>query len=137
MIKHVFINFQTLENKYSEKVQKKLSKGCKDADLKIVFTSFKISNHFSNNDKTPYILKSFLVCRVVFARCSSSYIDKTCRHFTIRIGEHMKKTKNIIQTNIYTIMKSVSQVLVQTVFLFQITLHPTQFQIKIKGGYEY
>ena len=43
--------------KYSEQVQKKLSKickqFCKDADLKIVFTSFKVNSHFSTKDKTP------------------------------------------------------------------------------------
>ena len=57
--------------KYSEQVQKKLSKickqFCKDADLKIVFTSFKINNYFSTKDKTPYFFKSFLVYKFVCA----------------------------------------------------------------------
>ena len=57
--------------KYSEQVQKKLSKickqFCKDADLKILFTSFKINNYFSTKDKTPYFLKSFLVYKFVCA----------------------------------------------------------------------
>ena len=51
--------------RYSEQVQKKLSKiceqFCKDADLEIVFTSFRINNYFSTKDKTSYFLKSFLV----------------------------------------------------------------------------
>ena len=34
---------------------------CKDADPKIVFTSFKINNFFSTKDKIPYFLNSFLV----------------------------------------------------------------------------
>ena len=34
---------------------------CKDADLKIVFNSFKINNYFSTKDKIPYFFYSFLV----------------------------------------------------------------------------
>ena len=88
--------------KYSEQVQKKLSKICKqfwkDADLKIVFTSFKINNYFSTKDKTPYFLKSFLVYKFLCASCNSCYIGETCRHFKTRIDEHVKKDK---KSNIY------------------------------------
>ena len=100
--------------KYSKQVQKKLSKickqFCKDADLKIVFTSFKINNYFSTKDKTPYFLKSFLVYKFVFARCNSCYIGKTC--------ENVKKDK---KSNIYKHLNNNEecfQVLIQTVFLF-------------------
>ena len=51
--------------KYSEQVQKKIAKLCKqycnENYVKIVFTSFKISNYSSLKDATPYFLKSFLV----------------------------------------------------------------------------
>ena len=51
--------------KYSEQVQKKITKLCKqycnENTAKVVFTSFKISNYFSLKDATPYFLKSFLV----------------------------------------------------------------------------
>ena len=54
---------KTRFGKYSEQVQKKLSKSCKrfckDADLEIVFTSFEINKNFSTTDKVPYFLKSF------------------------------------------------------------------------------
>ena len=106
--------------KHSEQVQK-CKQFCKDADFKIVFTSFKINNYFSTKDKTPYFLKSFLVYKFVCARCNSCYIGETCRHFKTRIDEHVKKDKksNIyIYINIYTILKSVSQVLIHIVFLF-------------------
>ena len=79
--------------KYSEQVQKKITKlckqHCKENNVKVVFTSFKISNYFSVKDATPYFLKSFLVC----ARCKSCYIGETCRHFKTRIDEHIKKDK--------------------------------------------
>ena len=103
--------------KYSERVQK----FCKDTDFKIDLASFKISNYFSTKDK----------------RCNFCYIGETCRHFKTRIDEHMKKDKKSnIYINIYTVMKSVSQVLIQIVFfVFSILDYaPTQFQIKIKEG---
>ena len=85
--------------KYSEQVQKKLSKickqFCKDTDLYIVFTSFKINNYFSNKDKTPYFLKSILVYKFVCARCNSCYIDETCPHFKTRVDEHVKQKQKI------------------------------------------
>ena len=97
--------------KYSEQVQKKLSKVCKqfykDADLKIVFISFKINNYFSAKYKTLYFLKSFLVYKLVSAWCNSCYIGETCRHFKTKIDENVRKDK---KSNIYKqIMKSVSQ----------------------------
>ena len=74
--------------KYSEQVQKKLSKVCKqfckDADLKIVFNSFKINKYFSAKYKTLNFLKSFLVYKLVCARCISCYIGETCRHFKLK-----------------------------------------------------
>ena len=83
--------------KYSEQVQKKITKLCKqyynENNVKIVFTSFKISNYFSVKDATPYFLKSFLVYKFICARCKSCYIGETCHHFIIRIDEHIKKDK--------------------------------------------
>ena len=68
--------------KYSEQVQKKITKLCKqycnENNVKIVFTSFKISNYFSVKDATPYFLKSFLVYKFICARCKSCYIGETC-----------------------------------------------------------
>ena len=43
--------------------------------------------------KDPIFLKSFLVYKFVYARCNSSYIGETCRHFKTRIDEHLKKDK--------------------------------------------
>ena len=56
--------------KYSEQVQKKITKlckqYCKENNVKIVFTSFKISNYFSVKDATLYFLKSFLVYKFIY-----------------------------------------------------------------------
>ena len=61
--------------KYSEQVQKKITKLCKqycnENNVKIVFTSFKICNYFSVKDATPYFLNSFLVYKFICTRCKS------------------------------------------------------------------
>ena len=81
--------------KYCEQVQKKMTKLCKQYfkqnNVKTVFTSFKISNYFSVKD--AIIHKSFLVYKLVCARCNSCYIGKTCLHFITAIDEDIKKDK--------------------------------------------
>ena len=56
--------------KYSEQVQKTFPKTyeqfCKDADLRIVFASFKINNYFSTKDKTLYFFVSQVLVQIVF-----------------------------------------------------------------------
>ena len=77
-----------------DKIITKLCKQyCKENNVKILFTSFKISNYFSAKNATPYFLKSFLVYKFVCAKCKSCYIGETCRHFITRIDEHIKKDK--------------------------------------------
>ena len=126
------MNFHTLEN-----IQSKFRKSCQksaDADRKTVFTSFKINNYFSTKDKTPYFRKSFLVHKFVSARCNSSYIGETCRHFKTRIDEHVKKTKNLIY--IYKLLHNNEECFPSfNSDCFSILDNPpTQFQIKIKEG---
>ena len=79
-------------NKFIEN-NKTVKQYCNENNVKIVFTSFKISNYFSVKDATPYFLKSFLVYKFICARCKSCYIGETCRHFITRIDEHIKKNK--------------------------------------------
>ena len=68
-----------------------LSHHIESFNIKLVFNSFKIKNHFSYKDPIPDDLKSFLVYKFTCASCSSSYIGKTCRHFKTRIEDHIKK----------------------------------------------
>ena len=76
-----------IKNKLS-KLGKEFCKG--NFNIKLVFNSFKIKNNFSYKDPIPDDLNSFLVYKFPGASCSSSYIDKTCRHFKPRIEEHIK-----------------------------------------------
>ena len=73
-------------------IKNKLSKLCKEFckkkfNIKLVFNSFKIKNHFSNRDPISNDLKSFLVHIFTCASCSSSYIGETCK---TRIEKHLK-----------------------------------------------
>ena len=81
--------------------------------LKLFFYFFYINNYFSNKDKTPYFLKSFLIYKFACARCNSCYIGETCRHFKTRNDEHVKKDKKFQVT------------------LFQITLQHS-FKLRLK-----
>ena len=79
----------------SHHIKNKLLKICKEFcketfNIKLVFNSLKIKNHFSYKYPIPNDLKSFLVCKFTCASCSSSYIGETC-HFKTRIEEHIKK----------------------------------------------
>ena len=50
--------------KYSEQVRKKIKlckQYCKENNVKIVYTSVKISNYFTVKHARPFFLKSFLV----------------------------------------------------------------------------
>ena len=77
-------------------IKNKLWKLCKEFckenfNIKLVFNSFKIKNYFSYKDPILDDLKSFLVYKLQFISCSSSYTDETCCHFKTRIEEHIKK----------------------------------------------
>ena len=92
-------------------------------------------NNFSTKNKKTLFLKSFPVYKVDCARQNFCYIGETCLHFKTTNDEHVKKDKKSnIYVNIYTIMKSFFQVLIQIVFLY-LDYTPTKFQIKIKGMY--
>ena len=104
-----------------------------DADLKIVFASFKNNNYFPTKDKRPYFLKSFLVCKFVCAKCNSCYIGETCRHFKTRIDKHAKEDK---KSSMYKHLDNNEECFSSfNSYCFSILDYaPTQFQMKIKEG---
>ena len=58
---------------------------CKNTDINIVSTPFKIGSLFSSKDRLPKALRSFVVYKSTCAGCQSCYIDKTRRHLATRI----------------------------------------------------
>ena len=80
-------------NRFRKKITKLWKQYCKENNVKIIFTSFKIRGYFSAKDVTPYFLKPFLVDKFVCTRYKSCYIGETCRHFITRIDKLIKKDK--------------------------------------------
>ena len=74
---------------YTKKLEKLLNNYIED--FKVIFTTTKVSNYFSNKDKTPHELKSNVVYEY---KCSYDksiqYIGFTSRSLVERIKEHLK-----------------------------------------------
>ena len=58
-----------------------------DLDIKLVFSSFKISNLFGVKD--PDGLHSCVVYKFVCADCNACYVCKMCWHFSTCVREHL------------------------------------------------
>ena len=80
---------------YSKRVQKKIlslcSEFCKNTNIKVVFTSEKISSYFSPKDAMPRALRSGVVYKFICAGCNACYVGQTTRHFDTRVHEHLHK----------------------------------------------
>ena len=80
---------------YSKRVQRKIfslcSEFCKNTDIKVVFTSEKISSYFSTKDILPSALRSGVVYKFKCAGCNACYVGQTTRHFDTRVHEHLYK----------------------------------------------
>ena len=67
---------------------------CKDIDIRIVFSSFKIKNFFSFKDPIADVLKSLVVYQFTCARSNSCYIGEASRHSATRVKEHLLTDTN-------------------------------------------
>ena len=88
---------------YSNSTKKKISelcgKFCKNINIKVVFSPFKIGDLFSAKDVLPNALKSYVVYKFTCAGCQTCYVGETRRHLTTRIHEHLvtDKKSHILQ----------------------------------------
>ena len=80
---------------HSDAVQNKIKELsvqlCKDINIKLVFTTKKISSFFSTKDVIPSTLRSHVVYNFTCASCNASYVGQTTRHFNVRVNEHLNK----------------------------------------------
>ena len=67
---------------------------CNNLDIKLVFTSFKISKLFNVKDSCPDGLRSRVVYKFSCAGCNACYIGETRRHFSTRVREHLSSDRN-------------------------------------------
>ena len=75
------------------KVSSIINKYCKDINVKIIFSPFKLSAMFSPKDFVPDSLKSRVVYQFTCASCGARYIGETNRHFNTRVNEHLFRAK--------------------------------------------
>ena len=73
---------------------------CKNLDIKLVFTPYKIKNLFRVKDAIPKTLRSRVVYKFSCAGCSACYVGETNRHLATCVREHLTSDKNShIMTN--------------------------------------
>ena len=79
---------------YSINTKKKISelckRFCKQTDIKVVFSPFKICDLFSAKDSLPSALKSYVVYIFTCAGSQSCYVGETKRHLPTRMKEHLE-----------------------------------------------
>ena len=98
---------KNIQSKFRKSCQKSVNSSAKMLIL-IFFLLLKLKL-FLNIRWNTLFLKSFLVYKFVCGRGNSCYIGETCCQFKTRIDEYVKH-----------LMKRVSQVLIQIVFLFSL-----------------
>ena len=80
---------------YSDFVSRKLknlsNQFCKNTEIKISFSMFKVGNLFSTKSRAPKYLKSGVVYHFTCAGCNASYVGETSRYFVTRVHEHLHK----------------------------------------------
>ena len=79
---------------YSNNTKKKISelckRFCKQTNIKVVFSPFKICDLLSAKDSLPNALKSYVVYKFTCAGCQSCYVGETKRHLPTRMKEHLE-----------------------------------------------
>jgi hypothetical protein len=123
-------NYSVLLN---QKLRNMVSRYCNKIDIKIVFTTSKLSDSFSCKDKfQSFSQMTSVVYKFVCAGCNSSYIGETQRHLSVRINEHFKD-KNL---HVFKHLNAAPECKEQcTSDCFTILDHArTKFQLRIKEG---
>ena len=84
--------------KLSKFTQRKISmlakKYCKNLNIRLAFSSFKIKNLLTVKDRVHRSLRSCVVYKFSCAGCNSVYIGETTRHLSTRVREHLCTDKN-------------------------------------------
>ena len=80
---------------YSKMIQNVIEKLCKNfckkVKVRLVFTSYKLCQTFTQKFFDPSVLSSKIVYKFVCASCNASYVGQRHRHLTARIDEHFGK----------------------------------------------
>ena len=77
-----------------KRLHKLVKRYCTNIEIKLVFSSFKVSSMFSVNDPVPFDLRLRVVYKFSCAGCNACYIGKTSCHLSTRIREHLSRDRN-------------------------------------------
>ena len=72
-----------------KKIRHFIKRYCNDLDIKLVFSSFKISNLLGAKGPILGGLRPRVVYKFACAGCNACYVGETTRHFSTRLGEHL------------------------------------------------
>ena len=72
------------------KLKKLIALYCEKVDARFIFTSSKVGQYFSNKDKVPPGLQSFVVYQFTCGCCGATYIGETTKHLPTRIKQHLE-----------------------------------------------
>ena len=75
---------------------------CRNLNIKLAFSSFKIENLRNVKDTVPRALRSIVVCKFNCVEDNSAYGGKTSGHLSTRVREHLSTDKN---SNIFKHLK--------------------------------
>jgi hypothetical protein len=76
------------------KIKNLIQKYCKPAtDVRLIFTSSKISSYFSLKDAISMHMTPYVVYKFICANCNVCYIGETTKQFIVRVNEHLYTDK--------------------------------------------
>ena len=71
------------------RLRNSISKNLLFCKTRVIFkSSTRISNFFQFKGKMPHCLRSNVVYKFSCGRCNATYYGETCRHLSVRVGEH-------------------------------------------------
>ena len=90
--KELFITLPYLGNlslAIRTRLQNSINRNLPFCKIKVIFKSTtRLSNFFRFKDKVSFNLRSNVVYKFSCGRCNATYYGETCRHLSIRVGEH-------------------------------------------------
>ena len=84
--------YLVLSNFAQRKLRTLTKRYCRNLNIKLVFSSFKIKNLMNVKDTVPRSLRSNVVYKFKCAKCNSAYVGETSRHLFTH--EHLCTDKN-------------------------------------------
>ena len=84
-------------------IRKLANRLCKPIDIRLVFTTFKVTNLFNVKGAVPEGLCTRVVYKFSCASCNACFDGETSRHFSTRVREHLLSNRS---SNIFKHLQS-------------------------------